>query len=253
MRKQAEPASDPWPGRLRAPMDVCFLWSASNPNRRKITHKLSVRSSTNTDTRPHRLWHVCRTVSLAHGTLDTHLSSCQTPTIAPPPPPRLPGDPAHPHRLPAACQCDVTQKERNKTNHESHGHRDESSGGRHGNPNRHGRSKVNICLESRRRGSLWTRGGVDVQSLAIKALFGNVSLLCCQEAQHGETKPVQRRGRYSSKGRDTLIAPCDPPLAFVYELIKHCSAAAGASSAPSPQRHLDSQWLLQSSFLLRPL
>lgn len=183
---------------------------------------------------------------------DTHLSSCQTPTIAPPPP-RLPGDPAHPHRLPAACQCDVTQKERNKTNHESHGHRDESSGGRHGNPNRHGRSKVNICLESRRRGSLWTRGGVDVQSLAIKALFGNVSLLCCQEAQHGETKPAQRRGRYSSKGRDTLIAPCDPPLAFVYELIKHCSAAAGASSAPSPQRHLDSQWLLQSSFLQRPL
>lgn len=168
-------------------------------------------------------------------------------------PPRLPGDPAHPHRLPAACQCDVTQKERNKTNHESHGHRDESSGGRHGDPNRHGRSKVNICLESRRRGSLWTRGGVDVQSLAIKALFGNVSLLCCQEAQHGETKPVQRRGRYSSKGRDTLIAPCDPPLAFVYELIKHCSAAAGASSAPSPQRHLDCQWLLQSSFLQRPL
>lgn len=41
-------------------------------------------------------------------------------------------------------------------------------------------------------------------------------------------------GERSSKDRDPLIALSDPPLAFVYELIKHCSAAAGASSTSVP-------------------
>lgn len=41
-------------------------------------------------------------------------------------------------------------------------------------------------------------------------------------------------GVRSSKARDTLIALSDSPVAFVYELIKHCSTAAGASSPPHP-------------------
>ena len=41
-------------------------------------------------------------------------------------------------------------------------------------------------------------------------------------------------GERFSKEQDTLIASSDPPLAFVYELIKHCSAAAGASSPLYP-------------------
>lgn len=36
-----------------------------------------------------------------------------------------------------------------------------------------------------------------------------------------------------SKERETLIALFDPPLAFVYELIKHCPTAPGALSSPS--------------------
>lgn len=37
-------------------------------------------------------------------------------------------------------------------------------------------------------------------------------------------------GREAQRERDTLIASSDPPLVFVYELIKHCPATAEASS-----------------------
>lgn len=40
--------------------------------------------------------------------------------------------------------------------------------------------------------------------------------------------------REATKERDTLIALSDPPLVFVYELIKHRSAAAGESSPSVP-------------------
>jgi len=60
----------------------------------------------------------------------------------------------------------------------------------------------------------------------------------------GAIREVFVDGERSSKERDTLIAFSDPPLAFVYGLIKHCSAAAGALSPLSPQHHDYFQWLL---------
>lgn len=46
-------------------------------------------------------------------------------------------------------------------------------------------------------------------------------------------------GVRSSKEQDTLIALSDSPVAFVYELIKHCSAGAETWSPLTSLQHHD--------------
>lgn len=74
------------------------------------------------------------------------------------------------------------------------------------------------------------KGGVDGYRLLSEPLFGMCAFYVVRKhttVRHNKWSDGAIRegfvdGERSSKERDTLIALSDPPLAFVYELIKHC-------------------------------
>lgn len=57
-----------------------------------------------------------------------------------------------------------------------------------------GEAKSIFSREREEREASGAKGGVSRYRLLSKALFRNVSLLCCQEAHHGETQQVEWQG-----------------------------------------------------------